>query len=325
MTPPALSRQHPRQRYVATDGTVFFDRARYRRHEMETQCTFRGEVGSSSLARLPGSSTGGRPFNVIDCRDCRILLLDHTDQVQIDNATGCRIFVGASSGSVVLRNCADCTLTVACRQFRARDCRDCTVYLFCSTGPAIERSRGLRFGGFNGAYPGHEEAMDSAQLDLRVNKWHLVHDFSEGGEEESCPPGGEAAAAARGRGRNWSYVLREEADPLWSPLGPGEEPCVPRFAPSRRMPGQFATNSGGREAGHEAREVMFAARELRSRDTTMIRTKMGQWGEQIAVFCGRAWDSVSRIARTVTLYCLGLFVAGTRRAAEAVLTRRQEH
>ena len=272
------------------------------------QCTFRGEVGSSSLIALPGSSTGGRPFNIIDCRDCQVLLLDHTENVQIDNATGCRIFVGAVSGTVALRSCTGCTLTIACGKFRARDCRDCTVYLFCSTVPTIEGSKRMRFGGFNGAYPGHEAAMDAAHLDVRVNKWHLVHDFSEGGR----PPGDEAAAAARGRGRNWSYVLREEADPLWSPLGPGEEPCVPRFAPSRRMPGQFAKNSGG---------------DLRSRNTSTIRAeaKIGRWGEQIAVFFGRAWDSVSRTARTVTLFCLGVFVAGTRRAAEAVLTLRQEH
>ena len=154
------------------------------------QCTFRGEVGSSSLIALPGSSTGGRPFNIIDCRDCQVLLLDHTENVQIDNATGCRIFVGAVSGTVALRSCADCKLTVACKKFRARDCRDCTVYLFCSTEPVIEGSTGLRFGGFNGTYPGHKAAMDAAHLDVRVNKWHLVHDFSEGGE------GGNAVAAA---------------------------------------------------------------------------------------------------------------------------------
>lgn len=307
MAPPELLQQQQPQRYVATDGTVFFDRARYRRHEMETQCTFRGEVGSSSLARLPGSSTRGRPFNIVDCRDCRILLLDHTDQVQIDNATGCRILVGASSGSVVLRNCADCTLTVACRQFRARDCRDCTVYLFCSTEPAIEGSTGLRFGGFNGAYPGHQEAMNSAKLDWRVNKWHLVHDFSDG---------------ALGRGRNWSYVLREEADPLWSPLGPDEEPCVPRFAPSKRLPGQFAIKSRG--VRDEARDAMFTNGESRSRDATTVRAKMSRWGEQVAVVCGRAWDNVSRTARTVALYCLGVFVEGARRVAKAVSDRRQE-
>lgn len=93
-------------------------------------------------ASTPSSS--GRPFDIYDCRDCDIALVDSYDQIQIDDATGCRIFVGACSDSIFVRNCRDCTLTVACKQLRTRDCENCTINLYCKTEPVIETSRAMR-------------------------------------------------------------------------------------------------------------------------------------------------------------------------------------
>ena len=98
---------------------------------------------SENLTKGPGSIQG-QPFNIANCNNCTITLLDHCDQVQIDDATNCKIFIGASSESIFLRDCKNCTLTVASKQFRSRDCTNCTVYLYCVTVPIIETSIGMR-------------------------------------------------------------------------------------------------------------------------------------------------------------------------------------
>jgi len=54
-----------------------------------------------------------QPFNISDCVDATIAICDHSETVQVDRATRCRILVGASCESVFLRNCTDCTFTVA--------------------------------------------------------------------------------------------------------------------------------------------------------------------------------------------------------------------
>lgn len=43
----------------------------------------------------PLSPRGRQPFEVEDVTDCTILLLDHCDQVQVDNAQRTRLFIGA--------------------------------------------------------------------------------------------------------------------------------------------------------------------------------------------------------------------------------------
>lgn len=48
-------------------------------------------------------------------------------------------------GSVFIRDCKDCTIAVACQQFRARDCVGCTFFLFSTTQPVIESCGDLRF------------------------------------------------------------------------------------------------------------------------------------------------------------------------------------
>ena len=105
----------------------------------------------------------GQPFDIADCKNKELLLLDNTDQVQIDNCEGCRIFVAASSESVFVRDCKDCTFTLACKQLRTRDCVNCTFYLYSKTEPIIETSTAMRFAPFNGAFEGHADAMQRGE------------------------------------------------------------------------------------------------------------------------------------------------------------------
>lgn len=93
--------------YVATDGTSFVDRDQYRKYEMETQYTYRDKKGVI-LSKSPGS-IHSMPFVIDGCHKCKILLIDNCEQITIDDVTDSKIFVGASSGSIFIRNCKNCT------------------------------------------------------------------------------------------------------------------------------------------------------------------------------------------------------------------------
>lgn len=79
--------------FTASDGTIFKDRAAYRRYEFELSYTFRSIYGSENskivLRKEPGS-IDGQPFEIENLKFCDVLLLDYSEAVQIDNLTNCR-------------------------------------------------------------------------------------------------------------------------------------------------------------------------------------------------------------------------------------------
>lgn len=79
--------------FTASDGTKFEDRNAWRRYEFETNYTFRNKKDETFM-KLPGK-IGGQPFDLSDLDNCQVMLLDQSDQVQVDNLTNCRVFIGA--------------------------------------------------------------------------------------------------------------------------------------------------------------------------------------------------------------------------------------
>ena len=75
-----------------------------------------GEV----LTKNPGAIDGIQ-FAIKDLKDCEVYLMDHMAQITIDRCTGCKFYIGPVKASIFVRDCSDCTVTVACQQFRCRD------------------------------------------------------------------------------------------------------------------------------------------------------------------------------------------------------------
>lgn len=212
-------------------------------YEFELSYTFKNIVNPSPVSvptpssPMPASphtkgvgSTDGQPFDIADCKNATLLVLDNTDQVQIDNVEGSRIFVAASSESIFVRDCTNCVFTIACKQLRTRDCKNCTFYLYSKTEPIIETSTGMSFAPFNGAFKGHREAMLRANLIPEHNLWFAVYDFNDEGRT----------------GKNWRLVEdKAEWEPTWCPLGEFEN-CCPLIAKgSIALPSQSGDGMGG--------------------------------------------------------------------------------
>ncbi|CAM9389899.1 unnamed protein product [Ectocarpus sp. 12 AP-2014] len=220
----------------APDGTEFTDRAEYRKYLFLTQYTFKDREGEI-LRKLPGD-IDGQPFDLTALRRCEVALLDRSEAVQVDELSGCRVFIAACVDSVFVRNCTGCVFTVACKQLRTRDCEDCEFRLYCKTEPIIETSHGMTFAPFNGAYVGHVEHLREAGL-TTPNLWFGVYDFND-----------EAKT-----GDNWR-LLDEEAQggEPWRPLNDNSEVAIPVTAPgsvplpSKRTGGRTGETTEGSSA-----------------------------------------------------------------------------
>ena len=88
-----------------------------------------------------------------------------------------------------MRNCDGCEVAVCCSQFRCRDFTNSKIHLYTVNDPIVESSSKLVFGPYNFKYPKLEEHAGLASLtgqytddegvvQLRVNKWNLIYDFT---------------------------------------------------------------------------------------------------------------------------------------------------
>ena len=132
------------------------------------------------VVRYPGSIRG-RDMEIDNVEDCTIYILDHISVIYINRVRNCKIFMGPVSGSVLLWECRNSSLSIASRQFRTKDCSDLKLFVYCMSNPSIEHSNNMEFAPFNLAYPNQNQHFAQANLDLKVNKWCNVFDFNASG------------------------------------------------------------------------------------------------------------------------------------------------
>jgi hypothetical protein len=162
--------------FTAPDGKGFATRDEYRKYMFATYYSYSSRTGET-LLKAPGT-LDGQPFSMDDMKDCTIMLCDHSETVQVDRVTNCKILIAACCESVFLRNCTDCTIYVACKQLRTRDCVNCRVFLYSKTDPIIEASHTMLLAPFMASYPGLSKHMKSARLEPQYNHWKRIFDFS---------------------------------------------------------------------------------------------------------------------------------------------------
>lgn len=49
--------------------------------------------GAESQCKIT-PTTNRQPFDLADLTDCEVVLLDHSDQIQVDHLVNCRVFIG---------------------------------------------------------------------------------------------------------------------------------------------------------------------------------------------------------------------------------------
>ena len=81
------------------------------------------------LIKEPGH-INGIEFRMKELHDCIVHLFDHTAVITIDKCTNTKFFIGPVKGSIFIRDCTDCEISVACSQFRSRNVYDSAIFLY---------------------------------------------------------------------------------------------------------------------------------------------------------------------------------------------------
>jgi hypothetical protein len=220
------------QVFKTPDGKEFSTRTEWRDYMMLNFYSFKNKVDEPApLIKLPGS-IDGQMFDIADCSNSTLVVLDHSEQVQMDQVNNCRVFIAACASSIFIRNCENCTFYTSCRQLRLRDVVNCKFYIYSMAEVHIEFSKGLQFAPFNGGYPDHAKHMKAANLDIAHNMWYDIYDHNDPGKTRA----------------NWSLLPESEYEEPWFPLGEPCEPAVPRTKPG----GVFNPNNAAPDANMQS-------------------------------------------------------------------------
>jgi hypothetical protein len=167
-----------------------------------------------NLIKLP-AEINLQKFNIAYCNLSTLVVMDQTEQVQIDDSKHCRIFIGACSCSIFIRNCVNCVFYTCCRQLRLRDITNCIFYIYSMSEVHIEYSWDLKFAPFRGGYPLHAKHLTQANLDIHQNLWYDIFDHND--QEKSK--------------KNWSLLPKKEYSEPWFPAGVKCTVAVPLTEP----------------------------------------------------------------------------------------------
>ena len=135
-----------------------------------------------SLLREPGQISP-YDFSINSLDKCVVHLLDKIAQVTVDKVTNSRLHFGPVEGSIFLRDCENCVVTVCCQQFRAKNCKNLYIFLYSESDPSIEYSSSLIFGPYNFSYPLQDTHFIESKLDINHDMWSQVFDFNKGEDE----------------------------------------------------------------------------------------------------------------------------------------------
>eukprot|EP01038_Epipyxis_sp_PR26KG_P014276 gene14276-19153_t len=212
------------QVFKTPDGKEFSTRTEWRDYMMANFYTFKNKVNESNpLIKSPGDIEG-QVFDIADCENSTLVVMDHTEQVQIDMVKGCRVFIGACASSIFIRNCDNCTFYTCCRQLRLREVTNCTFYIYSMSEVHIEYSNSLRFAPFNGGYPEQSKHLTAANLDIKHNLWYDIYDHNDAAKSHA----------------NWSLLPESDYEAPWFPQGIPCEPAIPKT-----LPGSVVRNDDG--------------------------------------------------------------------------------
>lgn len=180
---------------------------------MATFYTFKDKKEGTHV-KNPGD-VDGQQFDIGDCENCTLVVMDQCEQVQIDMLKNCRVFIGACASSIFIRNCENCVFYTSCRQLRLREVVNSTFYIYSMAEVHIEYSNAVRFAPFNGAYPEHGKHLQAANLDPAYNLWYDIFDHNDPAKT----------------GENWSLLPESEYEEMWYPAGSPCESAVARTKP----------------------------------------------------------------------------------------------
>ena len=199
--------------FTAPDGKQFTSKSEYRDYLMATFYSWKDKSGGTWV-KTPGE-VDGQVFDIGDSKDATFVVMDLTEQVQIDRLINCRVFLGCCTSSIFIRNCVDCEFYVSCRQLRLREVSNSKLFVYSQAEVHIEESEGVAFAPFHGGYPEQESHFATAGMTCDNNLWYDIFDHNDQAKS----------------GEHWSIIPKSEYGAAWWPAGTEGAPYIPMTEP----------------------------------------------------------------------------------------------
>ena len=135
------------------------------------------DTSDQTLSKKTGEIKG-QAFKLRNLSNCTVYLPDYLACIYIDNCRNTKIYAGPTEGSVFVRNCSDCFVSVAAQQIRLSFSSEIRAQVFSSSKVALESASNVSLGPYNFCYPGIKAHMEEVELSDKENEGYLVHDFT---------------------------------------------------------------------------------------------------------------------------------------------------
>ena len=108
-----------------------------------------------------------------------IYILDWSKGMYIDECENCTIVVGPIDGSIFIRKCKNCKVSIIARQVRFRDSENIEIFTYCPSDPVVESSFNIFFAPFNAFFPHLSELFEKGGFNSsEKNHIDSVYDFT---------------------------------------------------------------------------------------------------------------------------------------------------
>uniref|UniRef100_A0A5K3F6I7 Protein XRP2 n=1 Tax=Mesocestoides corti TaxID=53468 RepID=A0A5K3F6I7_MESCO len=147
------------------------------RNKVESDNSTIADRVGTICGRLPGT-INGQQFRIRNCKDVFIYVYNHVNTVTVDDCVNCTVVIGAVQTSLFIRDCEDCNVLAACKQYRIRGCKNIASFVACGSEPIIESSSSIHFAPFQLFYPELIDQFKAAGLNPFNCSYSSVHDFT---------------------------------------------------------------------------------------------------------------------------------------------------
>ena len=119
----------------------------------------------------------GKDILISGIKNTHIKLEGSPGFVSITNVLSCNIFIGPVRGSVLVEQCHNCNLQLACQQLRIHRTSESSFYVYVTSRSIVEECSKVGFAPFNWSYSEIKNDFKSTKLDELNNNWNDVVDF----------------------------------------------------------------------------------------------------------------------------------------------------
>ncbi|VDO97152.1 unnamed protein product [Soboliphyme baturini] len=120
----------------------------------------------------------GRDVLLFSLDSCTVYIKAVASTVHMAKLRNCHLVILPVSTSVLMENCSDCVVSVACQQLRIHQTHDCSFYIHITGKAIIEDSNAIHVAPYNLKCDRMSELFQKAHLNVAVNHWNEVEDFN---------------------------------------------------------------------------------------------------------------------------------------------------